>query len=42
MAVITSLNLLLYSQQNNNEMGVMVKRGKTSRCFSRSRLRSIG
>jgi phosphatidylserine/phosphatidylglycerophosphate/cardiolipin synthase-like enzyme len=26
MAVITSLNLHLFSQQNNNEMGVMVKR----------------
>jgi phosphatidylserine/phosphatidylglycerophosphate/cardiolipin synthase-like enzyme len=32
--VITSLNLHLYSQQNNNEMGVMVKRGTDQQMFS--------
>ena len=31
--VITSLNLHLYSQQNNNEMGVMVKRGTDQQMF---------
>jgi hypothetical protein len=33
LAVITSLNLHLYSQQNNNEMGVMVKRGNDQQMF---------
>jgi phosphatidylserine/phosphatidylglycerophosphate/cardiolipin synthase-like enzyme len=34
MCVITSLNLHLYSQQNNNEMGVMVKRSTDHQMFS--------
>ena len=34
MCVITSLNLHLYSQQNNNEMGVMVKRSADHQMFS--------
>jgi hypothetical protein len=33
LCVITSLNLHLYSQQNNNEMGVMVKRGSDQQMF---------
>lgn len=33
LCVITSLNLHLYSQQNNNEMGVMVKRGTDQQMF---------
>lgn len=33
LGVITSLNLHLYSQQNNNEMGVMVKRGSDQQMF---------
>jgi len=33
-AVITSLNLHLYSQQNNNEMGVMVKRSTDHQMFA--------
>jgi phosphatidylserine/phosphatidylglycerophosphate/cardiolipin synthase-like enzyme len=34
MCVISSLNLHLYSQQNNNEMGVMVKRSTDHQMFS--------
>jgi hypothetical protein len=34
MCVITSLNLYLYSQQNNNEMGVMVKRSSDHQMFA--------
>jgi phosphatidylserine/phosphatidylglycerophosphate/cardiolipin synthase-like enzyme len=34
ICVITSLNLHLYSQQNNNEMGVMVKRSTDHQMFS--------
>lgn len=33
LCVITSLNLHLYSQQNNNEMGVMVKRETDQQMF---------
>ncbi|MFL6520019.1 MAG: phospholipase D family protein [Chthoniobacterales bacterium] len=33
LAVITSLNLHLYSQQNNNEMGVLLKRGPDQQMF---------
>jgi len=34
MCVITSLNLHLYSQQNNNEMGVMIKRTKDHQLYA--------
>ena len=40
--VITSLNLHLYSQQNNNEMGVMVKRGSDQQMFFDVAPRSTG
>lgn len=33
LCVITSLNLHLYSQQSNNEMGVMMKRGTDQQMF---------
>jgi len=34
MCVITSLNLHLYSQQNNNDMGVMIKRTKDHQLYA--------
>ena len=34
VCVITSLNLLQYSQQNNNEMGVMIKRATDRQLYS--------
>lgn len=34
VCVITSLNLHLYSQQNNNEMGVMIKRATDHQLFA--------
>jgi len=34
LCVITSLNLHLFSQQNNNEMGVMIKRSTDHQLFS--------
>jgi phosphatidylserine/phosphatidylglycerophosphate/cardiolipin synthase-like enzyme len=34
LAVITSLNLYLFSQQNNNEMGVMIKRATDHQLYA--------
>ncbi len=34
LCVIGSLNLNLYSQQNNNEMGIMIKRGNDHQLFA--------
>src|SRR4029077_17733707 len=34
LCVITSLNLHLFSQQNNNEMGVMIKRATDQQLYS--------
>lgn len=34
LAVITSLNLHLFSQQNNNEMGVMIKRANDHQLYA--------
>ena len=34
MGVITSLNLHLYSQRNNNEMGVMITRAKDHQLYA--------